>query len=111
MSSVVLRNVLSLVFAAGLAGAASAQSVFSSEIPDKEINRDSIRRALLDTCVYGESAKEGAKKDRVADACQCASFKVMKRVGDEEVAKIVSDRAIPDEMYAATTEAFATCTR
>lgn len=104
------RRALALLASAGLAlalaGAASAQS-----IPDKEINRDLVRRALLDTCVYAEAAKEGAKKEKVVDGCQCASFKAMKNTKPEEVAKISSDKAIPDELYRATTEAYGTCVR
>ena len=93
-------------FALSVATGASAQS-----IPDKEINRDLVRRALLDTCVYAEAAKEGAKKEKVVDACQCASFKVMKGVKEEVIAKITADKAIPDEMFQATTEAYGSCGR
>lgn len=110
MSSVVSRRALSLLASAGfvlvVAGAAFAQA-----IPEKAINRDLIRRALLDTCVYGEAAKDGAKKEKVVDGCQCASFKVMKGVKDEVVTQITSDRSIPDELYNATTEAYGTCVR
>ena len=110
MSAAVLRRAVSILASAGfaltIAGVASAQA-----IPDKEINRDLVRRALLDTCVYAEAAKEGAKKEKVVDACQCASFKAMKPIKPEEVAKISSDRAIPDELYTATTEAYESCVR
>ena len=106
----VSRRALSFLASAGFAlsivTGASAQS-----IPDKEINRDLVRRALLDTCVYAEAAKEGAKKEKVVDGCQCASFKAMKPVTAEEVTKMSSDRVIPDELYRATTEAFGTCVR
>ena len=108
MSLTVSRRLLSLVASAGLTlslvGAAAAQG-----IPEKQINRDLIRRALLDTCVYGEAAKEGAKKEKVVDGCQCASFKVMRGVKDDVVGKITSERSIPDELYNATTEAYGTC--
>ncbi len=110
MSAAVLRRALAILAGAGLAltiaGAASAQG-----LPEKEINRDLIRRALLDTCVYAEAAKEGAKKEKVVDACQCASFKAMKPIKQEEIAKISSERAIPDELYGATTEAYESCAR
>lgn len=116
MSIAVSRRVLTLLASAGLALAiaapAAAQGLFSGgAIPDKEINRDLVRRALLDTCVYAEAAKEGAKKEKVADACQCASVKAMKNIKQEDVAKISSDRAIPDDLYRAATEAYGTCTR
>ncbi|WP_333826071.1 hypothetical protein [Pinisolibacter sp.] len=104
------RRALSILAGAGLAASLVA-SASAQGIPEKEINRDLVRRALLDTCVYAEAAKEGAKKEKVVDACQCASFKVMKGVKEEEVAKISSDRSIPDELYNATTEAYATCVR
>ena len=60
-------------------GAAAAQS-----IPDREVTREGVRRALLDTCVYGEAAKEGAKKEVIVDACQCASTRALKGVRSEE---------------------------
>ncbi len=110
MSFAVSRRALSLLASAGftlwVAGSAVAQS-----IPEKEINRDLVRRALLDTCVYAEAAKEGAKKEKVVDGCQCASFKVMKGIKEDAVSKISSDRSIPDELYNATTEAYGTCVR
>lgn len=117
MSTAVVRRHLSVVASLGLAlslsTAAFAQNTLAGEgsIPDKTINRDLVRRALLDTCVYGEAAKEGAKKEKVVDACQCASFKVMKGVKDEVVAKIAADRSVPDELFRATTEAYGTCVR
>ncbi|MDK9694944.1 MAG: hypothetical protein OEL76_00975 [Siculibacillus sp.] len=110
MFSVVSRRAPSLLLGAGLC-LAVAGAAFAQGIPEKEINRDLIRRALLDTCVYAEAAKEGAKKEKVVDGCQCASFKVMKGVKDEIVGRITSDRAIPDELYDATTEAYGTCVR
>ena len=108
MSSVVLRRAAALLAGAGLLVSLVATAV-AQGIPDKEINRDLIRRALLDTCVYGEAAKEGAKKEKVVDGCQCASFKVMRGVKDDVVGKISGDRSIPDDLYHATTEAYGTC--
>lgn len=110
MSLTSLRRVSAILASAGLAAVLALPAV-AQGIPDKEINRDLIRRVLLDTCVYAEAAKEGAKKEKVVDACQCASFKVMKGVKDDAVAKITSDRAVPDDLYRATTEAYGTCTR
>lgn len=110
MSSVLIRRSFALLAAAGLA-ASLAGAALAQSIPDKEINRDLVRRALLDTCVYAEAGKEGAKKDKVADACQCASFKAMKGVKEEEVAAVAASRTIPDAWYAATTTAYGTCTR
>lgn len=80
-------------------------------IPDREVSREMVRRALLDTCVYGEAAKEGAKKDKVVDACQCASTKAIKGVKEEEITKIGETKTIPDAWYAATTDAYASCKR
>ena len=110
MSLVLLRRAAAVLASAGLAVSIALPAVAQS-IPEKEVNRDLVRRALLDTCVYAEAAKEGAKKEKVVDACQCASFKVMKGVKDDAVSKISSDRAIPDEMYRATTEAYDSCVR
>jgi len=90
----------------GLGSIASAES-----IPDREVSRDTVRHALLDTCVYGESAKEGAKKDKVVDACQCASVKTIKNVKDEEITKIAESKSIPDAWFNATSEAFVACKR
>lgn len=90
----------------GLGSAASAQS-----IPEQSVTRDVVRHALLDTCVYGESAKDGVKKDKVVDACQCASSKAIKAVKEEEISKITETKSIPDAWFSATTEAYATCKR
>ncbi len=105
------RHALSILAGVGIAvavvGAASAQA-----IPDKEINRDLLRRALLDTCVYAEAAKEeGAKKEKVVDACQCASTKAMKDVKEEEIAAVAIAKVLPDAWYKATTEAYQGCMR
>jgi predicted nicotinamide N-methyase len=110
MPAIAFRRVLPLLVGSGLVASFVAAAA-AQGIPEKEINRDLIRRALLDTCVYGEAAKEGAVKDKVVDACQCASFKVMKTVKEEEISKISSDRSIPDEMYRATTDAYGSCVR
>lgn len=118
MKSAFLARARSILVIAGtvtvLASAASAQGLFPAatpSIPDKQVNRDLVRRALLDTCVYGEAAKEGVKQEKVVDACQCASFKAMKGVKEEEVTKVAASKAIPDEWYKATTDAYGTCTR
>ena len=110
MSFVLLRRAATLLASAGLAVSIALPAAAQS-IPEKEINRDLVRRALLDTCVYAEAAKDGAKKEKVVDACQCASFKAMKGVKDDAVSKISSDRAIPDDLYRATTEAYDSCVR
>ena len=109
MTVVRRRLTLATALAATVVGFASL--AFAQSIPDRELNRDGLRRALLDTCVYTEAAKDGAKKEKVADACQCASVKAMKNIKQEDVAKISSDRAIPDDLYRAATEAYGTCTR
>jgi hypothetical protein len=104
--SIRLAVALAAATLVGLGSLASAES-----IPDREVSRDMVRHALLDTCVYGESAKEGAKKDKVVDACQCASVKAIKGVKDEEITKIAESKSIPDAWFSATTEAYATCKR
>lgn len=104
--SIRLAVALAATTLVGLASVASAES-----IPEREMSRDVVRHALLDTCVYGESAKEGAKKDKVVDACQCASNKAIKGVKDEEITKIAETKSIPDAWFGATTEAFEACKR
>lgn len=119
-------RVASLAAVVLLAGgvAASAQS-----IPVSKASRELVRRVLLDACVYQESAKlepeaEGDDKDKpksadkrsavqqkIVDACQCASMRAMKPVTDAEVAKVDETRQVPDDWYAATTEAYAGCKR
>lgn len=89
-----------------LAGVASAQS-----IPSHDYNRDLVRRAILDNCVYGESAREGIKKERVVDACQCAATRALKGVKDDEMQKVAADKSIPDAWYNAASEAFDSCKR
>lgn len=112
MSSAFDRR-LALSFLAGVGIAATvAASAFAQAIPDKEINRDLVRRALLDTCVYAQAAKEeGAKKDKVVDACQCASTKAMKGVKEEEITAVSTTKSLPDAWYKATTEAYEGCAR
>ena len=75
------------------------------------MSRELVRRVLLDACVYAEAAKEDAKKEKVVDACQCASAKALKGVKDEEITKIAESRQVPDAWYSATTEAFPACRR
>ena len=89
-----------------LSGAVSAQS-----LPAHDYNRDLIRRAILDNCVYGESAREGIKKERVVDACQCAATRALKGVKDDEMKQAVSAQTVPDAWYNAATEAFEGCKR
>jgi hypothetical protein len=101
-----LAVALATVSFVGLVSVARAES-----IPDREVSRDMVRHALLDTCVYGESAKEGAKKDKVVDACQCASAKVVKTVKDEDISKVAESKAVPDAWFSATSDAFAACKR
>lgn len=104
--------------------AAAAQS-----IPQSKASRELVRRILLDTCVYQESAKMdvdedadakakakaanavSAQQQKIVDACQCASTRAMKPVKDEEISKVDESRQVPDAWYAATTEAFAGCKR
>lgn len=110
MSPVTVRRFLRLSLSALVVGASLAPALGQS-LPEREISRDLLRRALLDACVYAEAAKEDAKKDKVADACQCAANKAMKPIKEEDVANVVKTKAIPDAWYGATTEAYAGCVR
>ncbi|MER2605616.1 MAG: hypothetical protein ABTQ29_07305 [Siculibacillus sp.] len=85
---------------------ASAQS-----IPPAQVSRELVRRVLLDACVYAEAGKEDVKKEKVVDACQCASHKALKGVKEEEIAKIAENRNVPDAWYSATTDAYEGCRR
>ncbi len=109
MTVVRRRLTLATALAATVVGFASL--AFAQSIPDRELNRDGLRRALLDTCVYTEAAKDGAKKEVIVDACQCASTRALKGVKEEEIAEVVKSRNLPDALISATAEAFGTCRR
>ncbi|MEJ1159391.1 hypothetical protein [Prosthecomicrobium sp. N25] len=76
-----------VLLAAGLAG---AQAV------EKTIDRDYVRRALLDTCVYTENSRKDADKMKIVDACQCAAQRVMRGVKDPDLAGLTESSRIPD---------------
>lgn len=79
--------------------------------PERQVTRDLVRRALLDDCVYTESAREGANKDKVVDMCQCASARAIRGLKDEDIATLAETKEVPDAWLAATRDALPACTR
>jgi hypothetical protein len=100
-----IRNILGLALFPLLVAAslpAAAQGV----------SKDTLRRALLDHCVYTESGKPNAPKDdRIVDACQCASQQTARAIRDADLAGLQSVRSVPDEWVAALRANFANCRR
>lgn len=73
-----------LVVLASLAVPANA----AEAVPDKPLTRDLVRRALMDSCVYGLNARQEVDKVKLVDGCQCAANVFMKDVKDADYATL-----------------------
>ncbi|TBW36956.1 hypothetical protein EYW49_12435 [Siculibacillus lacustris] len=101
----------SAVLAAVLASVAALPAFAAGASTEAEAARDQVRRLVLDSCVYTESAKDVVKKDKIVDACQCAATRALKGIKTEEFTPIAESKNVPDAWLTAAGEAYAACLR
>jgi hypothetical protein len=102
------RQLTAVLVASVFLGSASLAWAASSS-GEGEAGRDQVRRLILDTCVYGQTAKEGMKKEIVVDRCQCAASRTLKTLKPEEIAPVAESKSLPDAWATAADDAFAAC--
>ena len=88
-----------------------AAAVPAAVAQEKEINKDFVRRALLDNCVYTMATREGVDRKSMIEACQCASGKTAREIKDSDLTGLTERSRIPDSWVQAVQASFATCRR
>lgn len=78
---------------------------------DKTIDKDFVRRALLDNCVYTMVSREGVNRNSMIEACQCASTRAAKEIRDEDLQGLSERSRIPDAWVRAVQASFPQCGR